>query len=51
MWMIATLKWIPDTVDSVTEDDLYKTMISLGVSITLLVPVYFIFRVGGRQTE
>lgn len=48
MWVIATLKWIPDSVESVTEDELYKTMISLGVSITLLVPVYFIFRFGGR---
>ena len=51
MWVIATVKWIPDAVGSVTDEDLYKAMLSLGVSITLLVPIYFIFRVGGRRAE
>jgi len=51
MWVIATVKWIPDAVGSVTDEDLYMAMLSLGISITLLVPIYFIFRVGGQQTE
>lgn len=43
LWLVLILKWIPDYVASITTDSIYQPVLNLGISGTLLIPLYMIF--------
>lgn len=43
VWLVAVLKWIPDYIASITTDSIYQPVLNLGISGTLLIPLYLIF--------
>ena len=43
-WLVAVFKWIPDIVGVVVGDPVIKTALIIGLSGTLLLPIYFLMQ-------
>lgn len=49
VWVALALRVVPGLVEDITEDSVYRAVLNLGISGTLLaVPGYTIFRLFGR---
>lgn len=49
VWVALALRVIPELVDDITGDSIYRAVLNLGISGTLLmVPGYTLFRLFGR---
>ena len=42
-WLVLAFKWIPEVVVNFTTDPTYKIVLTIGISGTLLIPLYLLF--------
>jgi len=43
-WLVAVFKWIPITAAEYIKDDMIITIVTIGLAVTLLIPIYFILQ-------